>query len=664
MRERGRCESVWATGCSRPVKAGRNHSDFASQVALHECPVDNELCVTAYHAKFSSLGCYPLCYCLHYEHTQPGESSDHDIKFGAQRSTLMPLWTRRQFLNELSLLGSGCLARFLGAYLLPGEVSRSVTPNQTTRRPLFEEVASATSAIHWRHVNGRSSEYYLPETTGAGCAFLDYDNDGWMDVYLVNSGKCDFLNPNPPLRNALYHNNRDGTFTDVTEKVGVPGGGYGMGVAVGDFDGDGWPDLFVTQYGRSILYHNNRNGTFTDVTREAGVAAAGWATSAVWFDHDNDGRLDLFVCRFVEFDKSKNKFCGDERTGERFYCIPRVYPPAASWLFHNNGDGTFTDISKESGIGKVLGKAWGVVATDVNNDGWMDLFVANDTVANFLFVNNGDGKFVEMGLEAGVAYSQSGRERSGMGVDSADFDQDGWQDLFVTNVDQEMYSIYRNNHDLTFEDMAGQMGLGRLTRLMSGWGVKFFDYDNDGNVDLFIANGHPDDKIELHSSHVSYREPLLLFHNTGHILENVNAAAGPAFLQSFAARGMAIGDFNNDGAVDVLVAVNDGPPLLLRNVSASENHWLGVRLIGKKSNPDAIGAKISWQAGDLKRSRLKVGGGSYLSSHDPREVLGIGNRTKIDKLEVSWPRPSRRVETFNNLTIDQYITIVEGSGVK
>jgi hypothetical protein len=539
-----------------------------------------------------------------------------------------------------------------------------VTPEQTTRRPLFEEVGSATSAIHWRHVNGRSSEYYLPETTGAGCAFLDYDNDGWMDIYLVNSGKCDFLNPNPPLRNALYHNNRDGTFTDVTEKVGLPGGGYGMGVAVGDFDGDGWPDLFVTQYGRSILYHNNRNGTFTDVTREAGVAAAGWATSAVWFDYDNDGRLDLFVCRFVEFDKSKNKFCGDERTGERFYCIPRVYPPAASWLFHNNGDGTFTDISKESGIGKVLGKAWGVVATDINNDGWMDLFVANDTVANFLFVNKGNGKFDEMGLEAGVAYSQAGRERSGMGVDSADFDQDGWQDLFVTNVDQEMYSIYRNNHDLTFEDMTGQIGLGRVTRLMSGWGIKFFDYDNDGNVDLFIANGHPDDKIELHSSHVSYREPLLLFHNTGHTLENVSAAAGPAFLQSLAARGMAIGDFNNDGAVDVLVAVNGGSPLLLRNVSAPDNHWLGVRLIGKKSNPDAIGAKISWQAGDLKRSRLKVGGGSYLSSHDPREVLGIGKRTKIDKLEVSWPRPSRRVEIFSDLPIDQYITILEGSGVK
>jgi enediyne biosynthesis protein E4 len=528
--------------------------------------------------------------------------------------------------------------------------------------PLFEEVLSSTSGISWRHVNGRSPEYYLPETTGAGCAFLDYDNDGWMDIYLVNSGACDFLAPNPPLRNALYRNNRDGTFTDVTQKAGVVGGGYGMGAAVGDYNGDGWPDLYLTQYGRSILYRNNRDGTFTDVTDKAGVAAPGWASSAVWFDYDNDGKLDLFVCRFVDFDKSKNQFCGDKRTGERFYCVPTAYQPARSWLFHNNGDGTFTDVSRESGIANVLGKAWGVVATDVDNDGWMDLFVANDTVANFLFVNQRNGRFLETAIGAGVAYSQEGRPRSGMGVDSADFDQDGWQDLFVTNVDQEMYSIYHNNHDLTFDDMAGASGLGRVTRLMSGWGLKFFDYDNDGNLDLFIANGHPDDRIEQHSTRVTYKEPLLLFHNDGHTLENVSAFAGPAFTQAFAARGMAVGDFNNDGATDVLIAVNNGAPLLLKNTGARENHWLGLRLVGKKANPDAIGARITWQSGDLKRSRLKVAGGSYLSSHDPREVLGIGKRSKIDKLEIQWPPPSKRVETFTNLPLDRYITIVEGSG--
>jgi hypothetical protein len=529
---------------------------------------------------------------------------------------------------------------------------------------LFEEVSSAQSGISWRHVNGRSSEYYLPETTGAGCAFFDYDNDGWMDIYLVNSGKCDFFDPNPPLHNALYRNNRDGTFTDVTDKAGVAGGGYGMGVAVGDYNGDGLPDLYVTHYGRNILYRNNGDGTFTDVTEKAGLAAPGWSSSAVWFDYDNDGKLDLFICRFVDFNKSKNKFCGNERTGERFYCIPSVFAPSRSLLFQNNGDGTFTDVTIESGIGKVLGKAWGVVATDINNDGWMDLVVANDTVQNFLFRNRGHGKFEEIGLASGVAFSQDGRARSGMGVDSADFDQDGWQDLFVTNVDQEMYAMYRNRHDESFDDVAGATGIGRTTRLMSGWGVKFFDYDNDGNPDLFIANGHPDDKIEVHSSHVTYKEPLLLFHNNGRGFDNVSAAAGPAFAEVFAARGMAVGDFDNDGAIDVLVAVNNGSPVLLRNLAARGSHWLGVTLVGKKANPDAVGARIVWQAGDLKRSRLKTAGGSYLASHDPREVLGIGARSKIDRLEIHWPQPSGRVEVFTEVPINRYVRIVEGEGIK
>jgi hypothetical protein len=563
--------------------------------------------------------------------------------------------TRRDWVKGFGIATTRCLLNpFLARSGLSG----------ITAKPLFVEVPSSASGITWRHVNGRSAEYYLPETTGAGCAFLDYDNDGWMDIYLLNSGTCDFFTPSQRLRNALYRNNRDGTFTDVTERAGVSGGGYGMGAAVGDYNGDGWPDLYVTQYGHSILYRNNGDGTFTDVTEKAGVAAPGWASSAVWFDYDNDGRLDLFVCRFVEFEKSKNKFCGNAHTGERYYCIPNAYDPTKSWLFHNNGDGTFTDVSQESGVARVLGKAWGVVATDINNDGWMDLLVANDTMANFLFVNRGKGRFQEMALEAGVAYSLDGRARSGMGVDSADFDQDGWQDLFVTNVDQEMYSLYRNDRDLTFDDLAGAMGLGQVTRLMSGWGVKFFDYDNDGNIDLFIANGHPDDRIEEHSSHVTYKEPFLLFRNDGSKLENMSAVAGPAFQQSFAARGMAVGDFNNDGAVDVLVAINNGSPVLLKNVAATDHHWLGVRLLGRKSNPDAIGARITWQAGALKRSRLKVGGGSFLSSHDPREVLGIGKQTRIDRLEIQWPRPSDRVETLTDLPIDLYITIIEGAGIK
>ena len=463
---------------------------------------------------------------------------------------------------------------------------------ETQRNP-FDEIFPEKSGIKWVHSSGKSPQKYLPESSGAGCAFLDYDNDGWMDIYLVNSGKCDFFTPNPPLRNALYRNNRDGTFTDVTEKAGVAAGGYGQGVAVGDYDGDGFPDLYVTQYGKNILYHNNGDGTFTDVTEKAGLAAPGWNSSAVWFDYDNDGRLDLFVGQFAEFSKELNKPCGIHQDGRLHYCIPKVYSGMPSWLFHNNGDGTFTDVSKASGIASHPGKAWGVVATDINNDGHMDLFVTNDTVANFLFANRGNGKFEEIGTQAGVAYSDGGRARSGMGVDSADFYDDGWMGLFVANLDREMFSIYKNNHDETFDDMALPTGIGKATKFMSGWGLKFFDYDNDGNLDLFLANGNPDDLIEeVTQGQVGYREPLLLFHNSGQKWENVSAQSGPVFAKPISARGLAVGDFNNDGALDVLISVNDGAPILLRNNAASQNHWLGVKLIGKKANPDAIGALV------------------------------------------------------------------------
>jgi len=532
----------------------------------------------------------------------------------------------------------------------------------------FSEVPASSSGITWKHVSGASSEKYLPESTGAGCAFFDYDNDGWMDIYLVNSGLCDFFTPPRPLRNALYHNNRDGTFTDVTERAGVAGGGYGMGVAVGDYDADGFPDLYVTQYGRSILYHNNGNGTFTDVTNHAGVAAPGWASSAVWFDYDNDGRLDLFVCHFVDFSKAKHHRCGapqiPELAGLAQYCYPRIYTPMPSWLFHNNGDGTFTDVSQETGIAANPGKSWGVVATDINNDGRMDLFVGNDTVANFLFVNRSGKHFDEIGFTAGVAYGEGGKARSGMGVDSADFDEDGWMDLFVTNLDHELHGFYQNERNETFDDIAASSGVAKATRLMSGWGVKFFDYDLDGNLDLMIANGHPDDLVQRISHDVTYREPLLLFHNSGVGLKNVTPESGPVFSKAMAGRGLALGDFNNDGALDVLITVNDDAPLLLRNDAGGQNHWLGLRLIGRKANIDAVGARITYQAGELKRSRFKVGGGSYLSSHDPRLVLGIGPRTKIDWLEIRWPQPSGLIERLSDLPIDCYITITEGQSKK
>jgi hypothetical protein len=543
-----------------------------------------------------------------------------------------------------------------------------------TDRALFEEVPPAASGITWVHENAMSPQRYLPETMGPGCAFLDFDNDGWMDIYLVNSGPCDFYKPAKSLRNALYRNNRDGTFTDVTEAAGVAGGTFGMGVAVGDYDNDGWPDLFVTSYGNCILYRNNRDGTFRDVTKRAGLETPGWTTSAVWFDYDNDGRLDLFVCSYIDYGKAEHFLCDDNRTDLHYYCVPRVFKGTSSFLYHNNGDGTFTPVQRGTDIANSLGKGLGVVATDINNDGWMDLLVANDSVQNFLFVNRGPERaksrqesspgirtwrFEEAALPAEVAFGQDGQARSGMGVDAADVFNSGYQDLFVTNIDQEMFSLYRNMKDETFRDVSRDHGIAQLTRSLSGWGLKFFDYDNDGAIDLILANGHPDDRIETRTAQVKYKEPILLFHQEAAKLLNVSAQAGPAFTKSYAARGLSAGDFNNDGLIDILIGTNGGRPLLLRNVSNIGNHWLGLRLEGVNCNRDAIGAKIRWSAGGAVRSRLKNNGGSYLSSHDPREVLGVGNAAKIEWVEITWPKPSGRVQRIENPPLNRYLTVRE-----
>jgi enediyne biosynthesis protein E4 len=566
---------------------------------------------------------------------------------------------RRAFLRLLSAAGMTTVA---GSPLWPRPFGAPTRAQG--RRALFEAVDPAASGITWVHENAMSPNRYLPETMGPGVAFLDFDNDGWVDIFMVNSGAADFYQPAKPLKNVLYKNNRDGTFTDVTDKAGVAGGKeFGMGCAVGDYDNDGYPDILVTAYGRCTLYRNNGNGTFSDVTEKAGVAAPGWTTSAVWVDYDNDGKLDLFLCSFVEFSLQGNVVCGDNKLGKRFYCIPRVFKPTPSLLFHNNGDGTFTHVSGGTDIGKAMGKALGVVATDVNNDGLLDLFVANDTVQNFLFMNRGRGKWDEIGLMAEVGYSANGTPRSGMGVDAADVNGDGRQDLFVANVDQEMFSLYQNEGNESFRDVAAPHGVAQATRLLSGWGLKFFDYDNDGFVDLFLANGHPDDMIDQYSQQVRYKEPLLLFHHDGQKLVNVTAQAGPVFKESFPARGLAIGDYDNDGRIDVLVGNNGAAPLLLKNHAGEGNHWVGVKLQGTTCNRDAIGATITWSAGDWQRSRYKAGGGSYLSAHDTREVLGLGAATKLNWLEIKWPAPSTRVERLTGLPIDRYVTIVEGKGV-
>ena len=560
-------------------------------------------------------------------------------------------FSRRAFLQAAAMGGVG--------YALPGG-----RRGLRAAAPAFEEIAPAASGLTWVHDNAMSPERYLPETMGPGVAFFDYDNDGWMDVLMVNSGPADFFTPAAPLKHALYRNNRDGSFTDVTEKAGITGATFGMGCAIGDFDNDGYQDVFITAYGRPILYRNRGDGTFEDITERSGLhKAPNWTTSAVWFDYDNDGRLDLFLCSFVEFSLKNNVFCGDNKLGKRFYCIPRVFRPTPSALFHNNGDGTFTDVSAGTDIARAMGKALGVVATDINNDGLVDLFVANDTVQNFLFANRGGGKWEEIGLASEVGFSANGTPRSGMGVDAADLDQDGLQDLFVANVDQEMFSLYRNDGNEFFSDMAAFHGIAQATRLLSGWGLKFFDYDLDGHVDLFLANGHPDDMIESYSQQVKYKEPLLLFRNGGDgKLQNVSAESGPVFAKRFPARGLAIGDYNNDGRIDVLVGNNGEAPVLLRNNAGEGHHWVGLRLQGTACNRDAIGALLTWSVGGQKRTRFKIGGGSYLSAHDPREVLGLGTATALDWLEIKWPAPSGKVERFTDVPIDRYVAIVEGRG--
>jgi hypothetical protein len=573
------------------------------------------------------------------------------------RSSFPRASSRRHFIKLLGLGG-------ISSALAPFEGRRAVARSQTASAlPAFEEIAPGASGITWTHQNAMSANRYLPETMGPGVAFFDYDNDGWVDLFLVNSGAADFYKPEKPLRNALYKNNRDGTFTDVTDKAGVAGGQqFGMGCAIADYDNDGHQDILVTAYGRCTLYRNNGNGTFTDVTEKAGVASPGWTTSAVWFDYDNDGRLDLFLCSFVQYSINNDVFCGDNKLGKRFYCIPRVFKPTSSVLFRNNGDGTFTKTSAGTDIERAMGKALGVVATDINNDGLLDLFVANDTVQNFLFANRGKGKWSEIALQAEVGFSSNGTPRSGMGVDAADFNGDGKQDLFVANVDQEMFSLYRNEGNEFFSDVAAPNAVAQSTRLLSGWGLKFFDYDNDGLVDLFLANGHPDDMIESYSRQVRYKEPLLLFRHDGAKLVNVSALSGPVFQKVYPARGLAVGDYNNDGRIDVIIGNNGEAPVLLKNNAGAGNHWIGLKLQGTSCNRDAIGATISWSANGVTRSRFKTHGGSYLSSHDMREVLGLGTAAKVDWVEIKWPQPSGRVERISDVPIDRYVTIVEGKG--
>jgi enediyne biosynthesis protein E4 len=527
----------------------------------------------------------------------------------------------------------------------------------------YTDIRSA-AGITFKQDSTQTEEKYYLETMGTGVGWIDYDQDGLMDLYFVQSGATDSYKPPAPLRSALYHNNGDGTFTDVTEKAGVGGAGhYGQGVAVGDFDNDGYPDLYVTGYGRAILYHNNGNGTFTDVTAKAGVADEGnWSTSAGWFDYDKDGYLDLVVTNYIVWSPENNLWCGERRPGYRSYCNPNNYKGQKTKLYHNNHDGTFTDVSDKSGVSKPESKGMGVVLADFNGDGWTDIAIANDTWPNFLFLNNHDGTFKDVSLISGLAASEDGKYEAGMGIDAADVDGDGLLDVYVTHLDFELNRLYHNNGDETFTDVTYKSGIGNKAVLLSGVAAKFIDYDNDGWMDILQLNGAMLDNVNLYHGEISYKEPLLMFRNLGQgRFEKTSDSLGPDFLTPVAGRGLATADFDNDGDIDIATNNRGDYPQLLRNDGGNANHWLEVLLIGTQSNRDGIGASLKLTSEGFVHVEQAEGGTSYMSASDPRIHFGLGKRTKIDSLVITWP--SGRVDKLTEVPVDRIIAIKEGTGI-
>jgi hypothetical protein len=524
-----------------------------------------------------------------------------------------------------------------------------------------------TVGIDFKHESSATSNKYLVETMGGGVALLDYDNDGRLDIFFTNGAKIDDPMPDGKLPdksdrrfwNRLYHQNADGTFTDVTEKAGVTGmpqNYYGMGVAVGDYDNDGFEDIYVTGYGGNTLYHNNGNGTFTDVTRAAGVAAEGWSASAGFFDYDNDGRLDLFVTRYVDWSFKTNRYCGEHKPGYRAYCHPDNYEGVTNILYHNNGDGTFTDVSAKAGIANPKGKGLGVTFADYDGDGFTDIFVANDSVQCFLYHNNGNGTFTEVGLLAGVGYNEDGKTFAGMGADFSDYDNDGHPDIVVTDLSNERYMLFRNNGDGSFRDVTNLSGVGGATIAFSGWSTHFFDYDNDGWKDLFVAQGHVMDTIERTSPNLRYLEPPLLLRNqSGHF---VRVAPGTVFQREWAGRGAAFGDIDNDGDVDVVVSNAGQKAVLLRNDGGNRKNWIGIQTTGRKSNRDGIGCRVKVVSASGLTQYLTVNTAvGYLSASDKRLLVGLDRDSTAKLIEIRWP--SGVVQKFENVKAGEILKAIE-----
>jgi enediyne biosynthesis protein E4 len=529
----------------------------------------------------------------------------------------------------------------------------------------FRDVTSA-AGIHFHHERAASPEKLYLETMGAGVAWIDYDQDGYLDAFFVNSGDTPFFHPPTPPQPALYHNNRDGTFTDVTAKSGIhTDGTFYFGVAVGDFDNDGYPDIYMTGYRHSVLLHNNHDGTFTDVTKKAGVGDDGmWGTAAGWFDYDHDGLLDLLVTNYVDYDEDHPVECGDSRPGYRAYCHPDSFHGSPARLYHNNGDGTFTDVTEKAGLTNQDGKSLALVLADLNNDGWTDIFIANDTQRNFVYMNNGDGTFRDVSFKSGAGFSEEGRPEAGMSADAADVMNNSLLYIFVSHLDFELNRFYRNNGDGTFTDYTMASGLGQTNILNSAFGARFFDFDNDGWRDLLVVNGHILDNIALYHPEVKYEEEKTLYHNSGEgLFVDATRTEGPDFRAPRVGRGLAVGDFDNDGWQDFLVSNNGEDAQLFRNEGGSSqlaknNHWLAVRLVGEKSNRDGIGSLLKMIAGDLTTYGQAKGGMSYCSAQDPRIYFGLGRHDHADYLEVRWP--SGYVQQLKNIPADTIVTVTEG----
>jgi len=565
-------------------------------------------------------------------------------------------------------------ATFLTASAATGQrqPARATSPTRkaaSTSAVSFADVTRA-SGIDFHLTCGGREKRYIMESMCGGVAVLDYDNDGWMDVFLVNGSTLEDLRAGKCHPGKLYRNNHDGTFTDVSAKAGITHCGWGFGVAVGDYDNDGWEDLYITYLDGAVLYHNNGDGSFTDVTSKAGVGnAERWGTSAAFGDYDNDGNLDLYVANYVDLDLNnlpkfgQGPFC--TYRGIAVSCGPRGLKGGRDRLYHNNGDGTFTDVTEKLNIDPGGYYGLGVLWLDYDLDGCLDLYVANDSSPSLLYHNDCRGNFTEVGAEAGVAYSADGREQAGMGIDSADYDHDGWPDIVKTNFSDDTNNLYHNDHDGQFTDLAGSTGFGPVSVPFLGFGAKFFDFDNDGWSDIFVANGHVNPQVDLHSFGVTYAERPLLFRNLqdGKFAEiglSAEAKIGPPRSRRYVARGAATADFLNNGSEDLLITVLDGSPILLRNQSTRKGHWLRIKTVGKKSNRDGFGTRVEVKAGSLNQSAEVRANSSFESASDPRLHFGLGAAARVDSITVRWP--SGTVDNIGSQAADQELVIEEGNG--